>query len=300
MGIKNIAIIGLGEMGTAIATLLLKAGYNVNGFDIVEKRKFRLVPLGLNPGRSIDESVKGMDLIVLSLMSWDIILEVVHGKEGILKGAQKGQIIIDTSTVPPWETKAMAAKLVKRGIEWMDIPISGSAAQARASNMVFMAGGKKSVFKKVKPVLDKIGKKVVYVGKNGDGAMLKIVVNTILYLNQAAASEGFVLGLKAGLKPDIMFEVVSAGAASSDLIKSRGWDMLMGNFEPKGQLSTKSFDLALESARRLGVMLPMAALSNQFRLQAFYNGWNEYDGTVMMKVYEQLAGIRRRLKKIEG
>lgn len=297
MGIKNIAVIGLGEMGSSIATLLLKAGYTVKGFDIVEKKIFRLAPLGLNPGKSAYESVEGVDLIILSLMSWEIVQEVVYGREGILKGARKGQIIVDTSTVPPWETKAMAAKLAKRGIEWMDVPISGSAAQARVGNMVFMAGGKKSVFSKVKPVLDKIGKKVVHVGKNGDGAMLKIVVNTILYLNQAAASEGFVLGLKAGLKPDVMFDVVTSGAASSDLIKSRGWDMLMGNFESKGQMSTKSFDLALESARNLGVMLPMAALSNQFRLQAFYSGWAECDGTVMMKVYEQLAGIKRRLRK---
>jgi len=204
----------------------------------------------------------------------------VEGKKGILEGAQKGQIIVDTSTVPPWETKAMAERVAKKGIDWMDVPISGAANQARVGNMVFMAGGKKSVFKKVKRVLDKIGKKTVYVGKNGDAAMLKLVVNQTLFLNQAAAIEGLVLGLKAGLDPDVMLDVLISGAAGSDLIAARGRDMLMGNFEPKGP-----------------VWLAMAGLYQQLLLNAHYIGWDRDDATVVMKIYEQMAGIKRKTEK---
>ena len=188
----------------------------------------------------------------------------------------------------------MAEQLSVKGIDWLDVPISGSSAQLKVGNVVFMAAGKKSVFNIIKPMLEKIGKKAVYVGPNGDAAMLKIVVNTILYLNQAAAIEGFVLGLKAGLNPDVMFEVVSSGGAGSDLISARGRDMLTGNFEPKGALGIKSLDFALENAERLGVILPMAALYRQFMLQAFYSGWGGNDGTAVMTVYEQLAGIKRK------
>ena len=181
----------------------------------------------------------------------------------------------------------------------MDVPISGSSAQARVGNMVFMAGGKKSAFERIKPVLDRIGKKTVYVGKKGDGAMLKLVVNHILYLNEAAAIEGLVLGLKAGLDPEIMFDVITSGAASSDLIMARGKDMLAGNFEPKGPviLAVKDLGLSLESAKQLGVVLPVGGLYQQLLLKAQYNGWNRNDATIVMKIYEQLAGINRKIKK---
>jgi len=299
MSIENIGFIGLGAMGTSMATFLLKGGYKVTGFDILEKRMSRLVPLGLRAVKSPKEAAKGVDLIMLSLPNWDIVREVVEGKEGILAGARRGQIIVDTSTVPPWETKAMAESLTKKGIDWMDVPVSGAANQARVGNLVFMVGGKKSVYGKVKPVLDKVGKKTVYVGKNGDAAMLKLVVNQVLFLNQAAAIEGLVLGLKAGLNPDVMLDVLVSGAAGSDLIAARGKDMLRGNFEVKGPiwLAIKDLGLALESGKRLGVVLPMAGLYQQLLLNAHYSGWDKSDATVVMKTYEQLAGIKRKAKR---
>ena len=299
MSIERIAVIGLGAMGTPIATFLLKAGYRVSGLDIVEKQMTNLVPLGLHPMKSPKHAAKESDLVILSLQNWDIVREVVEGKEGILKGTRAGQIVVDTSTVPPWETKAMAERLAKKGIHWMDVPISGAANQARVGNMVFMAGGKKSVFNQVKPVLDKVGKKTVYVGKNGDAAMLKVVVNQTLFLNQAAAIEGLVHGVQAGLDPDIMYDVLVSGAAESDLIKARGKDMLKGNFKPKGPvwLAVKDLGLALESAKRLGVIAPVAGLYHQMLLNAKYMGWDQKDATVVMKIYEKLSGIKRAPKK---
>ena len=298
MSIKNITVIGLGSMGTPIATFLLKARCRVTGFDIVEERMSTLVPLGLKKAKSPKGAAKSADLIILSLPNWDIVREVMEGKEGVLAVAQKGQIVVDTSTVPPWETKVMGEKLAKKGIDWMDVPISGAANQARVGNMVFMAGGKKSVFNKVKPILDKVGKKTVYVGKHGDAAMLKLVVNQTLFLNQAAAIEGLVLGLKAGLDPDVMLDVLISGAAGSDLIAARGRDMLMGNFAPKGPvwLAIKDLGLALESGERLGVVLPMAALYQQLLLNAHYVGWDKRDATVVMKIYEHMAGMKRKAK----
>lgn len=300
MSIRYVSVVGLGLMGTPLATRLMRAGYRVAGFDIVEKKMSKLVPLGLRATKSPKEAARGADLIVLSLQKWHIIREVVEGKGGILEGGKRGQIIIDTSTVPPWESKAMAQRLAKKGIEWMDVPISGSSAQARVGNMVFMVGGKKSIFRKVKPVLDKIGKKTVYVGKSGDGAMLKLIVNHTLYLNQAAAIEGLVLGLKAGLDPDIMLDVMNSGAASSDLLISRGRDMVRGNFSPKGPivLAVKDLGLSLETARQLGVVVPMGGLYYQLMLQAQYNGWDRSDATVVMRIYEEFAsGITRKGKK---
>jgi 3-hydroxyisobutyrate dehydrogenase len=134
------------------------------------------------------------------------------------------------------------------------------------------------------------------VGKNGDAALLKLVVNQVLYLNQASAVEGFVHGLKAGLSPGVMLDALASGSAGSILITTRGKDMLRGNFEKKGPvgLALKTFGLILESAKRLGVMLPMLALYQQFLLQAHYNGWDDKDLTVIMRIYEKLAGIERK------
>jgi 2-hydroxymethylglutarate dehydrogenase len=289
--IRKVSVIGLGLMGIPIATLLMKAGYRVTGFDIVKKQMSDLVPLGLRAVNSSKAAAKGADLIILSLPTWNAVLEAVEGKEGIIAAARKGQIVADTSTSPPWGSKALGGRLAKRGVEWLDVPISGSSAQARVGNMVFMAGGKKAVFEKIKPVLDRIGKKTVYAGRSGAGATLKLVINHTLYLNQAAAIEGLVLGLKAGLNPDVLFDVITSGAASSDLLLARGKDMLKGIFSPKGPvvLANKDLALSLETARQLGVVLPMGALYQQLLLKAHYNGWDREDATAVMKIYQQLA-----------
>lgn len=158
--------------------------------------------------------------------------------------------------------------------------------------MVFMVGGARQSYEVVKPVLDKVGKKTVYVGKNGDAAMLKVVVNLTLFLNQAAAIEGLVLGLKAGLEPSTMLEVLTSGAASSDLLHARGKDMVEGNFEPKGPiwLGIKDLGLAIESAEQMGVALPVAGLYQQLMLAAHYAGWDDEDATVVMRLYDRFKG----------
>lgn len=293
MSIQKIAVIGLGLMGTPIATLLLKAGYEVTGFDVVEKQMTDLTPLGMRPAKSPKDASQKGDLILLSLPNWYILRDAVEGREGVLEGAGKGVIIADMGTSPPEKTAAMAEVMAKKGIDWMDVPISGSSAQAKVGNMVFMVGGKREIFEKIKPVLDKIGKKTVYAGENGKGAMLKLVVNHILYLNEAAAIEGLVLGKKAGLDPAVMMDVITSGAASSDLIMARGSAMLADRFEPKGPVSVavKDMGLILESARTLGVMLPVGGLYQQLLLQAQYRGWDRMDATIVMKIYEQLAGM---------
>jgi 3-hydroxyisobutyrate dehydrogenase-like beta-hydroxyacid dehydrogenase len=297
--IKKVSVIGLGLMGTPLASFLMKAGYRVTGFDIIKKQMSNLVPLGLRAARSPQEAARGADLIMLSLPTWNAVVQVVEGKDGVMKSLRQGQIVMDTGTSPPWESKAMGEKLAKKGVDWMDVPISGSSAQARVGNMVFMVGGKKTIFEKVKPVLDQIGKKTVYAGKSGNGASLKLAVNLTLYLNQAAAIEGLVLGLKAGLHPDILFDVMTSGAASSNLLVARGKDMLSGNFAPKGPtgIANKDMALILETAKKLGVVLPVGGLYQQLMLKALYNGWGLLDATVVMRIYRQLAGIESTPKK---
>ncbi len=297
--IRKISVIGLGLMGTPIAILLMKAGYQVTGYDIIKKQMSNLAPLGLRAVRSPKEAVKDADLMILSLPNWNAVLDVVEGREGLVQGAKRGQIVLDTSTSPPWESKTLGERLARKGIEWMDAPISGSSAQARVGNMVFMVGGKKPLFKRVKPVLDRIGKKTVYVGKRGDAAMMKLVINHTLFLNQAAAIEGLVLGLKAGLNPEVLLDVITSGAASSDLLIARGRDMLNGNFSPKGPvaLANKDLALSLETAKRLGVVLPMGALYQQLLLKAHYNGWDREDATAVMKIYQDLCGSPARPRR---
>lgn len=297
--IKKVSVIGLGLMGTPIATLLMKAGYRVTGFDIVKKQMSNLVPLGLRAVRSPKEANRGADLIMLSLPTWNAVVQVVEGKDGVIKSVRQGQIVMDTGTSPPWESRAMGEKLARKGVEWLDVPISGSSAQARVGNMVFMVGGKKTLFEKVKPVLDQIGKKTVYAGKSGNGASMKLAVNLTLYLNQAAAIEGLVFGLKAGLNPDLLFDVMTSGAASSNLLVARGKDMLSGNFSPKGPtgIANKDMALILETAKKLGVVLPVGGLYQQLMLKALYNGWGLLDATVVMKIYEQLAAGAGEKKK---
>lgn len=300
MAIDKIGFIGLGAMGTPMTTFLLKAGYDVTGFDVEKKRMSALKKLGLKPAKSAREAAKGKDLVMMSLPNWDIVEAVVEGKDGISGVLRKGQIVADTTTVPPSATVGMAQRMAKKGVFWMDVPVSGAANQAKLGNMVFMVGGKKTAFSQIKPVLDQVGKKTVYVGKSGDAAMLKLVVNHTLFLNQAAAVEGLTLGLKAGLDPEVLWDTLISGAAGSDVIKARGQDMLAGDFKPKGALwiSIKDLNLALDSAKELGVTLPMGGLYKQFMLGAYHRGWEKKDATVVMRLYEELAGgLKRKDKK---
>lgn len=292
---ENIGVIGLGLMGSAIASLLIRAGFAVIGYDISENRINSLEPKGLKRSKSPRDTAEQSDIIILSLPNWNAVEEVVEGNNGVVAAAKKGLIVIDSSTSPPLDSRKMAEKLEHFAIEWMDIPISGSSAQAKTGNMVFMAGGKKENFMKVKPILDRIGKKTIYVGSNGNGAMLKLIVNHTLMLNEAAAIEGLVLGMKAGLPPDVMLDALSSGAASSDLIVSRGKDMIAGNFAPKGQLAigVKDMGLSLEFAKQLGVALPVGALYHQLLLSAHYRGLDDQDATVIMRYYEEMADMRQ-------
>ena len=296
MAIQNISVIGLGSMGAPMATFLLKAGYRLKGFDILKRRMSDLVPFGLKPVSSARAAATGAELIILSLPNWNAVQEVVQGKEGILPVLKRGQILVDTTTVPPWETAAMGKRLATRGVEWMNLPVSGSAAEAREGNLVFMAGGKRSVFKKIKPVFDQIGRKTIYVGDHGKAAMMKLIVNHILFINQAAAVEGLTVGLKAGIDPDVLLDVVTSGAANSNLIAARGRDMMQGDFSGKGalEIAVKDIGIIVENGRRLGVTLPMAALYQQLLLSAYHRGWHQKDATIVMKIYEELSGIKRK------
>ncbi|MBW1946067.1 MAG: NAD(P)-dependent oxidoreductase [Deltaproteobacteria bacterium] len=300
MTIKKVGFIGLGAMGTPMTKFLLKAGYDVKGYDVEKKRVSALAKLGLKPAKSAREAAKGRELVMMSLPNWDIVEAVVEGKDGISGVLRKGQIVMDCTTVPPSATRAMAQRMEKKGVHWMDVPVSGAANQAKLGNMVFMVGGKKTIFNRIKPVLDQVGKKTVYAGKSGDAAMLKLVVNHTLFLNQAAAVEGLTLGLKAGLDAEVVWDTLISGAAGSDVIKARGQDMLAGDFKPKGALwiSIKDLTLALDSAKELGVMLPMGGLYKQFMLGAHHRGWDNKDATVVMRLYEELAGgVKRKAGK---
>ena len=292
MRLHTISVIGLGQMGGPMATHLLKAGFQVTGYDVSKAQLSNLIPLGLRTARSAREAAKGADLVLLSLPNWEVVKEVVEGKSGILSVLKKGQVIVDASTVPPWETVSMAKRLLKKGIYWMDVPVSGSAAEAREGDLVFMAGGPRSIFEKIKPVLDRVGRKTVYVGKNGQGAMLKLIVNHTLFLNQAAAVEGLTLARKSGIDPDLVYDVMISGAARSSLIVQRGQDMLRHDFKGKGALAVavKDIGLCLENARRLGAPAPMGALYQQFLLSAGRRGWKDMDATSVMKIFEELAG----------
>jgi 3-hydroxyisobutyrate dehydrogenase-like beta-hydroxyacid dehydrogenase len=294
MAITHIGIIGLGQMGGAIAALVLKAGYTVRGYDITPEKMEVLRPLGLTAAGSPKEAAAGAELVVLSLRSWAEVALAVEGEGGVLEGAHAGQIIADCSTVPPAKSRAMAARLSARGIHWLDTPVSGAANQAREGNLVFMVGGERAVFEVIKPVFDRIGKKTVYAGASGDAVMLKTVVNHVLFLNQAAAIEGVVLGKKAGLDPHVLLDVLVSGAAGSDLLAARGRDMLAGNFSAKGALwiAAKDLALSLQSAGELGVALPMGGLYQQLLLSAQSRGWDQEDATAVMRIYEELAGIR--------
>lgn len=286
----TIGVIGLGMMGTPISKLLMRAHYSVVGFDIDSERIAKLEGEGLRAAASAKEVASSSDVVFLSLPNWKAVLHVMEDEQGVIAGAVRNQLVVDLSTSPPWETSKMAEKLAPMNIHWLDAPISGSSAQAKTGDIIFMVGGRRSDYESLKEILDKIAKKTLYVGEHGRGAMLKLAVNHTLFLNQSAAIEGMVLALKAGIEPKIILEALTSGAASSNLIEARGSDMLNGNFSPKGQLSVcvKDLALSLEAAKNLGISLPIGFQYLQIALQSYRKNLGDYDATIVIKEYDEM------------
>ena len=293
--IKNVAFIGLGNMGTPLSRHLLNAGFNVSGYDVVKEKMSALEADGLRAASSPADAARDADAVLTMLMRPEIIRDVLYGEQGIVHGAKPGAILVDMSTMSPEFQRERFAELEKRGFRPFEAPVSGSVPHAEARELTVMAGGDEAVFEEVKPVFEAFGKNICYMGEAGQGTLMKLLTNLILAVNLAGLLEGLILGEKGGLKLDRMLDILVTGAAFSrvmefkgELLKTRDYEgLLQGSTE----LISKDVRYALEAGLALGAPVPHGALILQDFVSSSVQGNAQKDYSSLLDILESRAGL---------
>jgi 3-hydroxyisobutyrate dehydrogenase/2-hydroxy-3-oxopropionate reductase len=290
----KLGFLGLGIMGRLMARNLLRAGHEVALWSHTRQKPVELAHeysgLSCETPREVGQFAECTFLCVGdSEMSEQAIL----GADGLIAGSKPGSVIADTSTVSPARSRAIGKQLADRGIDFLDAPCTGSKPGAESGTLTFMVGGDRSVFERVRPWFEPMGKQLYYCGGPGLGLQAKLTQNLILSNLLQAFNEGMVLSTKAGVDPQLMLEILNNSAARSGLITFKAPYVLDRNFETNFSVKWmhKDIGLMIESARDLNVPLPLTGLTQQMFRAALATGLAEEDICSTIKVLEAWAGI---------
>ena len=290
---KKIGFIGIGIMGKPMAKNLIDAGYKLITYDIVEKALDEIVAYGAERGTSPKDVTENSEIVLTMLPNSPQVKEVVLGENGIIEGVREGQILIDMSSIAPLVSQEIAKELEKKGVEALDAPVSGGEEKAKSGTLAFMVGGKKEVFEKCKAILDVMGGSVTLVGDIGAGQTTKLANQVIVALNIAAVAEAMVLGKKAGVDPEKIFNAIKGGLAGSKCLEDKAPRMLKGNYAPgfKMKLHLKDLTNVLETSRSLHTSMPLTAQVMEMMQVLIADGNEETDHGGLALFYEKINGI---------
>jgi 3-hydroxyisobutyrate dehydrogenase-like beta-hydroxyacid dehydrogenase len=212
---------------------------------------------------------------------------------GIAEGATAGHIVVCMSTIDPFAARALADDLAKKGIAMIDAPVSGGTGRAQSGDLSVIVGGDAAVIAKCKDLFDVMGSQTFHVGPLGNGLAMKLVNNMLVQVNTVAVAEAMVLGVKAGLDPKTIYDVVRVSTGASAAWELRVPRILNDDYVPGGTIDISYKDQELETAfaKRLGVPLLLANVTQQVYQMARAQGLNKQDGAAIVKVFEKLAGV---------
>lgn len=263
--ITRVGFVGLGIMGAPMAHNLLKAGFAVTVWNRTAARADSLVAAGATLAVSPADVAAAAQVTVSCVTDSPDVEAVALGHAGIAEGASPGSIYVDCSTISPEVARHVAQALRQNHVEMLDAPVSGGDVGAKAGTLAIMVGGEAAAFERALPVLQAMGKTVVHVGPSGAGQVVKLCNQVAGALNLLAMSEAIALARRAGVAPEKMLEVVSAGAAGSWMLSNLGPHAVRGDFAPgfMVELMQKDLRLVLETAAATLTPLPGTALVTQ-------------------------------------
>lgn len=293
----KIGFIGLGKMGGPMAANLLNAGFTVAVYDIDRDSIAPVASKGARVCSDPKEVASNCNVIMTSLPSPESLEEVILGEKGVLDGVRDHSILITTDTILPETIYRISEEAKEKGVSVLDAPVSGGPHGARAATLTIMVGGDKQIFEVCTPIFRAIAKNVLHVGPSGAGCIAKLVNNLCSLANTAAACEGFVLGVKAGIDPKILHEVISTGTGRSYAVEYKiPHQIAKGNFEPGFSVRIAAKDLSLITAlgRAHGVPLFLTSAVEQLYQLAKAKGLSEKDHVAIVTVLEEIAGVKVR------
>ncbi|WP_295893881.1 3-hydroxyisobutyrate dehydrogenase [uncultured Vibrio sp.] len=295
----TIAFIGLGNMGGPMAKNLLSAGLTVNVFDLNKAAAEALVEHGANRADSVEQVIKDANTVITMLPAGEHVRAVYlgdhDGGKGLINLVSKGTFLIDSSTIDPESARLVAKEASKKGIEFVDAPVSGGVAGAIAATLTFIVGGTDAGFIKAQQVLRHVGKNIFYAGQAGDGQMAKICNNLMLGILMSGTCEALNLGIDNGLDPKVLSDIMLQSSG-------RNWALELYNpcpgvmdkspasnhYQPgfMSKLMLKDLGLGSEAAQKSQSSIPMGSLARN--LYAFHNanGNEELDFSSLFEFYQ--------------
>jgi 3-hydroxyisobutyrate dehydrogenase len=290
----KIGFIGLGLMGKPMATNLIKTGYSLTVWNRTSSKMDEILALNAKGAGSPKEVAEKSDVVITMLTDSPDVEEVILGPSGVIEGARKGVVVIDMSTISPKVTKKVAERLLEKGVEMLDAPVTGGQIGAINAALSIMVGGNEKVFEKCLPILQALGKRVTYMGAHGNGQIAKLCNQIMCVLNIQGVCEGLMLGAKAGIDLNKLIEVLTGGAANSWQLANQGPKIVKGDLEPGFKMKTQQKDLrlVLETASELDLPLPGTALVNQIFRIAEAEGLGEKGTQAAIKSMEKISGYR--------
>jgi 3-hydroxyisobutyrate dehydrogenase-like beta-hydroxyacid dehydrogenase len=290
----KLGFLGLGLMGYPMARNLVRAGHQVAVWSYTASKAQQLASeekaIACTTPKQVAEQA---DFIFACVGDTRMSEEVFTGSNGVIEGAKAGTIAADASTISPTASRAIGEKLGTKGIQFLDVPCTGSTPGATNGTLTFMIGGDQAVYEKTKPYLEAMGKQFFYCGGPGLGLQAKLTQNLVLANLMQAFNEGLVLSTKGGIAPDLMLDVLNNSAAKSGLISFKAPFVFRRDFTTN--FSTKwmhkDIGLALDLAQELGLPMPITSQTEQMFQAAISEGYGEDDMCATIRVMEHWAGV---------
>ena len=297
----KIGFIGLGIMGSSMASNAIKGGFDLVVHDIRRDAAIPHLEAGAAWADTPREVAEQCEIVFTSLPGPVEVGAVVLGGDGIIEGIAEGSTYFDLSTSSPALIRRIHEVMAEKGVDVLDAPVSGGPEGARTGNLSIWVGGDKALFDKCKHVLDSIGDKAYYVGPIGAGAVAKLVHNCAGYIFQCAIAEVFTMGVKAGVEPSALWQAVRKGAQGRrGPFEGMAEHFLPGNFDPPDftlRLARKDVALAVAVGRENDVPMRLANLALQEITEAINRGWGNRDSRIFMRLQEERAGAEVRVSE---
>ncbi len=288
----KLGFIGLGIMGTPMAGHLIKAGHQLFVYT-----HGKVLPPVAGSAATICTTARGVaeraDIIFMMVPDTPDVEIALFSESGVAAGLSKGKIVIDMSSISPIATKAFALRINAIGCDYLDAPVSGGEVGAKNATLSIMVGGPQAAFDRVKPLFELMGKNITRVGANGDGQTAKVANQIIVALTIEAVGEALLLAARAGADPARVREALMGGFASSKILEVHGERMVKRTFDPgfRIELHQKDLNLALVTARTLGVSLPSTANAQELFNACAAHGGKAWDHSAMVRALEKLANF---------
>ncbi len=295
---EKIGFIGLGAMGSPMSQNLIKKGYALTVCDLIAERVETLKKMGAQTADTPKEVAEKSDVVITMVLSSPDARAAILGENGVIEGIQEGATVIDMSTIDPVTTREISKKLSDKGVKMLDAPVARGVKAAVAGTLAIFVGGEKDVYEECKEILAAMGSDVEYVGDSGAGEVVKIINNLIIAVSMCSLSEALVLGVKAGVKPDVLIKALSKGSADSFVLQNHIRKfVLKGKFDKEVfpvDYIMKDLDLARHTAAQYHVPQYFGSMAYQAYEWARAAGYRERYHPVVIKVLEALAGVEVR------